>query len=63
MSQFSKRTQVIEEYWFAIFGKGPVGSCCIAVSVVLLAVIYAIAMLWMVPASVFRALRIENSIA
>jgi len=62
MSRFSKRAKVIADYWHEVFGDNPVGACSITISVLLLALIYAIAMFWMVPASVFRAMRIESSI-
>ena len=57
MSRFEARTKVIESYWRQVFGNNPTGSCCIALSVLLLSALYLIALLWMVPASVFISLR------
>lgn len=44
MSRFESRVKVIEAYWAEIFGKNPTGSCCIALSVLLLSLLYAIAL-------------------
>lgn len=63
MSLFDAQVKVIEGFWVAIFGRNPTGQCCIAMSVVLLSGLYAIALLWLVPWAVYRALRYSSVVA
>ena len=55
MSRFATRVTKIKAYWADVFGDGPAFESCAAASVALLAVLYFIGLVWMVPASVATA--------
>ena len=57
MSKFEQRTRIIVDFWRDIFGMNPTGQCCISLSVLLLSFIYFIALIYLVPKSVFLSFK------